>query len=189
MVNSGLDQWIYTHYKRLTQIAGSYTTDNYDLVSYYYMYLSKMGWDKIKNMPQNDKMKYSRVWLRNQSEWENVPFSHMGVNNLGEEYNIKDDKQDCVDIFINAEDTSDHLKDYIIDMTNEWGAEKTDKLLLIKYHYIHSLDISERILFDLVYTKLMTTREVSKHINVPHTSCWLLIKELENKLIKLCLKR
>lgn len=161
-----LHEWITKHYAILNNIANSYSDDGSDIVTYYYIYLEKGGWNKICNLPENEQMKFSRVWLKNTSGYTmNNPFAELKTNNLPEDYEVKD----------------------ILDENYEDECEyNIRRLLIVNYHYTHSLDLTEQILFQLRFVEHMTTRAIAKKINIPHTSTYLHIKKLEDKLKSLC---
>lgn len=192
-----LDQFISDNYTDLKRIAKQSTHLPMDLISYYYIYLKRIGWVKIEKLTHNEKIRFSKTWLKNTSKWSNTPFADLReVNNLIEvngefdpfRSNIVIDESVYDKIMIGAEDTSDNIKEWLMDMTSEYG-DDVDKLILIKYHYHHSLDLSEQILFDLVYTEMLSTRQVAQRIKIPHTSAYLLVKALEKRLQILCTKR
>lgn len=183
-----LNEWFSNNYNILKNIAKQYTKDYSDLVSLYYIYLDKRGWVKISHLTDDELGRFSRKWLKSNSRWQNVEFEQMKVNNLPEYTWVEDLSYYPTDILIDSENSSDKIKEYIRDLSENFGDEGASKIILIKYHYENSLSDHERILFDLTFTEMLTTRGVAKRLRIPHTSTYIMIRDLNKKIIKLCLK-
>lgn len=191
-----LDDWFSEYFKNIRSIARGYTQDWGDLISLYYLYLKKSGWAKVhkgevvpfSQLNEDKKSKLTRKWMKSNSKWDNVDFCEMRVNDLSEEMTQIEDVEfeDPMDILIGAEDINDSVKEWIEDITRRYGEHRANKLIEVRYHYLNSLTLPEKVLYDLTYTQEMTTRSVAKKLGIPHTSCYLMVRDLNNKLKLLC---
>jgi DNA-directed RNA polymerase specialized sigma subunit len=89
-------------------------------------------------------------------------------------------------MIIKAEDVNDSIKEWLEDITLTFGEIRADKLIQLRYHYINNLSLPEKVLYDLTFTNEMSTRQVAQKLNIPHTSTYLMIVDLQNKLRDLC---
>lgn len=184
-------EWIQTNYQLIEKVAKIYGNQWPDLITHFCFYLEK-NWSKFEPMPQPDKVRYMSAWFKKQLKWSNSAVSRDNrINNFTEEdienhnhYQPIDDQ--TLDITILAEDGADDVKAYIIDIEREWGSEKADKIIKVRFHYLKSLNLPDKILYDLYFTQGLTHRAIAQKLNIPLTSSFLMVKELENKLKQLC---
>jgi hypothetical protein len=181
-----VNEWIESEYKNLSKFAKHWSKDNWaDLITHYYIYLTKeKNWIKLSLMPHDEQMKFTQQWMKNSVAWKNSDFTKsLAVNNLDEGYTIKEEVESSVRIEICGEDVDDSVKEWLIDLHENWGDKQIERLVRIRELYLSDkFTITDRILYDMVYKNQMTMRQVSNKINVPLTSVFLLIKNLEQKM-------
>ena len=195
-----IDAWVsdnYSYLDDLTKYNFRYNkNEDMDMISYYYLYLLDRGWRKIYTLSDIDKRKFTKKWFHNTSRWQVLKtkngkptheLGELGVNNIPEDFIFIEEADFQIDIEINSEDLPDYMKDWIVDMTQEFG-ESVDKLILVRYHYLNSLTLPEKVLYDLTYTQMMTIRQIAKKINIPPSATFNMVRDLEKRLKELCLK-
>jgi DNA-directed RNA polymerase specialized sigma subunit len=181
-----VNEWIDAEYKNLSRFAKHWSKDHWsDLITHYYIYLLKeKNWLKISSMPHEEQMKFTQQWMKNSVAWKNSDFSKsLAVNNLEDNYVLREETETCMSIEIQGEDIDDSVKEWLIDLHENWGDKQIERLVRIRELYLSDrFTITDRIIYDMVYKNQMTMRQISTKINIPLTSVFLMIKELEQKM-------
>lgn len=184
--------WVSNNYAQIESVAKIYGPKWPDLVTHFCFYLEK-NWLKFDKMPQPDKIRYMSAWFKKQLNWSNSAVSRDNkTNNFSEEdlethKTFEEPDDQTIDITVLSEEGPEDAKQYIIDIEKTWGSEKADKILKVRFHYLKSLTLTDKILYDLYFTQSLTHRGIAAKLNIPLTSSFLMVKELENKLKDLCL--
>jgi DNA-directed RNA polymerase specialized sigma subunit len=144
-------------------------------------------WDRFNKIPDNDeRLKFTTTWLSRTSNWSKSNFNNEGrVNNLDEEWEIVDGvENDYTDVIIDIED--EVTRELVLDILNKYGEERGRKILSVRYIYLNKLSLQERVLYDLYFTQMLSTRKIASKIGIPVMATYLMISNLKNK-IKECL--
>lgn len=187
-----VNEWFEHNYKNIAKISKYYTTDK-TLITHYYLWLIKHPnrWEKMSEMTSVERMKFTNTWLRNNNGWENSDYSKdKRVNNFGEiwddEYTIEVEYENPLSIEIGSENTSDDIKEWLIDIESNFG-ENADKIILLRKIYLSkNFHTTDRVLYDMYFTDMMSYRDISKKLNIPLSSIHLLVNELKNKIKEKC---
>lgn len=189
-----LNTWIETEYKTISLLAKNYTKTEYKtLVSYYYMYLYT-NWPKLDVMCHTDKMKYTNKWFSNNAKWKGDGRKHSGskfnqdktINNLPEVYDFEIGEDSCKYIEISAENVSDDIKGWLNDIEHTF-CDAGDKIIKVRALYISKyFETTDRVLYDLYFTQLLSGRQIAKKLNIPHSSVHVMLRDLKNKIRTLC---
>jgi DNA-directed RNA polymerase specialized sigma subunit len=160
-----------------------------ELISLMSIYLEK-NWSKFSMIPDGEqRIKFLQIWMKNNVKWSNSEFNNtIRVNNFEEiqfMQNIGDNQKtdDYLDIL--AESTSESLKAYIIDITNEFGEERARKIMAVRSVY-DVLPTESKVLYDLYITRNMTIRSISTLLDIPASSVYTMIKDLKKEIRKKC---
>jgi DNA-directed RNA polymerase specialized sigma subunit len=133
--------------------------------------------------------------MRNNVKWENSEFSkEKKVNNFeeiwDEDYSGREFHYEGMPVEstssmeITAEDTTDDIKLWLIDIHEEWG-DNADKLIRIRKIYL-DMNTTDKVLYDLYFTNMMSTRMIAKKLNIPSSSVHVMLTDLKNKIKVLC---
>jgi hypothetical protein len=178
--------FIQQNYNQLRQMSLVYKPLHDDIMTHLCLYLEN-NWLKFDVIPDNQKLRWLGRWMRNQATWSNSAVNRDNrTNNLPEDQQFELESDDHLSISIMAEDVDDSIKGWIADTNKQFGSDKTDKLIRIKYTYYKSLTLAEQILFNLYFDEMLTHRAIAKRLKIPLTSSFLMVKNLELKLINLC---
>ena len=181
-----VNTWIDKEYKMLSRLAKNWSNDNWrDLITHYYMYLSRpKNWEKFKPLPEEDKIKFTQKWMGNSVKWTNSEFSKsLRVNNLEDEYDIEETTYECeTSLYVSAEDIDESVKEWLVDLHNNWGDEQIHRIVKVREMYLSKMKTEDRVLYDLTYNQQLTLRDISKKINIPLTSVFLMVKNLNEKI-------
>ena len=181
-----VNTWINKEYKMLSRLSKNWTSEHWrDLITHYYIYLSKpKNWSKFEPLPEEEKIKFTQKWMSNSVKWTNSDFSKsLRVNNLDDEYDISEvEVENDTAMYIKSEDIDDTVKDWLCDLHNNWGEEQIIKLVKVREMYLSKMKTEDRVLYDLTYTQEMTLRDISRKINIPLTSVFLMVKNLNEKI-------
>lgn len=80
-----------------------------------------------------------------------------------------------------AETDDPHIKDYIFDLLNNYT--ETEIQNIIKAKLVSStFNRPEKILYEMYFTKRMSTRKIAAAVKLPHSTVYLMIKEMINKV-------
>lgn len=158
-----------------------------DLINHYVEYLDT-NWKKFSNIPDNDeRIKFTQTWMRNQTKWYNSDFNRLHqLNDLGEEWTIPDVEDDHL-LELRCESDREDISIWLVDTYSEYGEWGTNKLIKLRETYL-KLETHEKVLYDLYFTNMNTMRDISDKLDIPLTAVFKMIKELKSKLKALCLK-
>ena len=185
-----VDQWFILHYDTILKLSGYYTDDR-SIITHFYLWLNKPNrFLKIISMPINEQMKFTNTWMRNNSKWENSEFSkEKKINNFDEIWDEDYEGmpvENNISIEIGAENISDDIKLWLIDIEEEWG-DNADKLIRIRKIYL-DMNTTDKVLYDLYFTNMMSTRMIAKKLNIPSSSVHIMLTDLKTKIREGCLK-
>lgn len=174
--------WINTNYKFLYKWSRAWSHSDWsDLLNHYVEYLDT-NWQKFSNIPDNDeRLKFSNQWFKNQTRWHNSDFNRKHkVNDLSGDWSIPDM---CEDHFLELKCESDRedISLWLVDIHNQFGEEGARKLIKVREIYL-TLDTHERVLYDMYFTHMNTMREISDKLSIPLTSVFKMVGELKIKL-------
>lgn len=178
--------WLSNNYAVIAMWSKRWHAEEHgELVSLLSLYLEK-NWSKFSLIPDDvQRIKFLQVWMKNMTRWSNSEFNNgIRVNNLPEVFDITDyESDDSLDIL--AECASPALRNYIIDITNEFGEEGAKKILLVKTVY-DTLPTQLKVLYDLYITKNMTIRGIAKLLDIPNSSVYNMVNNLKKEIKKKC---
>lgn len=156
-----------------------------ELLTHYTLYLEK-NWAKFSLIPDGDeRIKFTQTWLKNNVKWKNSDFNKsIAVNNQAEDFIAPDMAIDhSLDIL--AEDMTDDIKEFIVDLNRRFSEEEVIKIITIRKIYL-SLASHEKVLYDLYFTQMLSIREVAKKLQLPNSSIHVMIVSLRKKIKDLC---
>ena len=177
-----MNRWVTDNYEFLQKWCQNWGRDNWsDLLSHYVIYLHK-NWAKFSNIPDGkERLRFTQTWLKNNSRWRNSEFNkEMIVNNLGEQFTIKDEEEDnLLDVYCES-DRMD-IKMWMLDTYKEFGEERGNKIMEMRKIYL-TLDTHERVLYDLYFTNMKSMREIGTDLSIPLSAVFNMITELKEKI-------
>jgi DNA-directed RNA polymerase specialized sigma subunit len=152
-----------------------------ELLSQMAIYLNK-NWPRFSQIPDGEeRIKFLQTWMKNQVAWYNSDFNKtLRVNNLPEQTEIVDAEYDDL-IELKSEVVRDDIKDWLIDLNQNWNDLEIDRLVKIRKIYL-TLPSHEKVLYDLYFTKMMSMRDIGKKIDLPLSAVYNMIKELKEKI-------
>ena len=185
-----INQWITINYNDLLAYAKRCSSNNYsDLISLFYLYLiSPIGLKKFEMIDDNlGKLKYSYKWMRNNANWRNSEFNKtIRVNNLPDDIEIEDESiNEYIDVI--CENERDDIKELILDMNRTYGEYNANKLLTLRKVYLQ-LETTDKVIWDLYFTEMLTMRGIAKKLDIPLSSIFSMVTDLKKKIKELCLK-
>jgi DNA-directed RNA polymerase specialized sigma subunit len=154
------------------------------------IYLNK-NWPRFSQIPDGEeRIKFLQTWMRNQVAWYNSEFNkNIRVNNLSVDEDIQSDfgrreEQIAYDdlIELKSEVVRDDIKDWLIDLNQNWNDLEIDRLVKIRQIYL-TLPGHQKVLYDLYFTKMMSMRDIGKKIDLPLSAVYNMIKELKEKIL------
>lgn len=156
-----------------------------ELMSLMSIYLEK-NWSIFSNIPDDvQRIKFLQTWMKNNVKWTNSEFSNnIRVNNFSESFTIVD-KSEAQHLEILAENTSEYLKEYIIEITSDFGEEGARKILAVKSVY-NGLPTDLKVLYDLYITKNLSLRDIANLLNIPTSSVYNMVKVLKKEIRLRC---
>ena len=183
-----VDEWFNQNYKAICKIAGYYTDDK-SLITHYYLWLVKHPnrWVKIGSIPHDEQMRFTNTWLKNNTRWASSDFNKENkLNNFDEIWDddYSGEVQESVYMEIGSENTSDDIKEWLLDINNNFG-ERGDILIKIRYIYL-DMETTDKVLYDLYFTNMMSIRGIATKLNIPNSSVHVMLTELKSKLRTLC---
>lgn len=159
-----------------------------ELVSLMSLYLEK-NWSTFSLIPDDiQRIKFLQTWMKNNVRWTNSEFNNsIRVNNLDHNFFEQVVTNQGVDDYLDilAEETSETLKAYIIDITNEFGEERAKKIMAARSVY-DGLATESKVLYDLYITRNMTVRSISALLDIPASSVYNMIISLKKEIRKKC---
>lgn len=159
-----------------------------ELLAHMTLYLEK-NWSKFSTIPDDDqRIKFLQTWMKNTVRWQNSDFNKsIGVNNLDETYTgswvNEGTHEQPYDIM--AEDMTDDIKDFVIDLHRRFDEPDVNKILKIRTIYLQ-LPSHEKVLYDLYFTQMLSIRGVAQKLQLPTSSVHNMIVELRKKIASQC---
>ena len=179
-------EWLQLNYKVISTWARRWHHEEWrELLAFMALYLQK-NWSKFSKIPDGEeRIKWLQTWMKNNVNWSNSEFNKsIAVNNLGEEF----DHQEEIwhqEFDILAEDSSEEIKDFIIDLSRRFDEGEVQKILQIRRAYLLLMP-HERVLYDLYYTQMLSIRAVAKKLNLPPSAVYGMLNDLKKRIIDLC---
>lgn len=129
--------------------------------------------------------KFCQTWMKNNVRWKNSDFNKsIGVNNFDEQCedddNIYEEEFDVL-----AEDLSEDVKDFIIDLNRRFSEVEAGRIILIRQIYL-TLASHERVLYDLYFTQMMSLRQVAAKLQLPLSAVHNMVIDLKKKIQSKC---
>ena len=192
------NDWINENYKLLSLWAKRWSPSDWrELLAHYTLYLEK-NWSKFSLIPDGEeRIKWTQKWFKNTVKWKNSDFNKtIEVNNLNAElYWFGDTEYDFlggsrveqyeVEYDVLAEDLSQDIKDFVIDLKRRFSEQEVIKIITIRKIYL-TLTTPEKVLYDLYFTQELSIRQVAKKLQLPTSSVHVLIVALRKKIKDLC---
>ncbi len=178
--------WFQLNYKVIAmwskRWAGEYWAE---LLSEMTIYLQK-NWIRFSAIPDgNERIKFLQTWMKNQVSWTNSDFNKtIRTNNLPEELDIAEDVSDDL-IELKGEYLREDIKDWLIDLHNNWESKQIDQLIQIRKVYL-TLESHHKVLYDLYFTQMMSMRDIGKKLDLPLSAVYNMIKELKKIITERC---
>lgn len=175
-------KWITDNYKFLQKWSRIWCKDFDDadeLLTLFTIYLST-NWFKYESMSDNDRLRFTQTWMKNNVNWSNSDFNKLKkVNSLNEEWDIEDTYDDLIEV--RCETDREDIKDWLIDLNRNYGEHQVEKLVRLREIYL-TLATHEKVLYDLYWTNENSLREIGKKLNISHMSVWTMINDLKEKI-------
>lgn len=115
------------------------------------------------------------------SKWSNSEYNRLhSVNNLPDNWEIPDSSEDA-HIEVLAEADRDDLKLWMKDLHENFGEDKSNKLMKLRQIYL-KLETHEKVLYDLYFTQMLSLRDIGKKIDLNHMAVYVMVTDLKNKL-------
>lgn len=178
--------WIHLNFKSICQMAKRWHPEEWrELISHFALYLQK-NWSKFSRIPDGDeRLKWTQTWMKNNASWSNSEFNRsIRVNNFEEEFTVREEEWNG-EIETRAEDLTEDLKDFIIDLERRFDEAEVRQIILVRSVYL-TLDTHEKVLYDLYITEMLSIRGVAKKLNLPMSAVYGMINELKTKIKKEC---
>jgi RNA polymerase sigma factor (sigma-70 family) len=163
--------------------------DHMEMISDYYIYISKNCYKKSFDLLEEDDIYYFSIsWLKNNSTKNN----RKRIVDVEKGYILEDTKVvgyngnilssiGSYAIELGAEDMTDDMKAYLLDLQNDWSDSQIIKILGV-YKNLELLESWERILFDMYFMKEMSLRKIGDRVGIPMSSINLMVNKIKEKL-------
>jgi DNA-directed RNA polymerase specialized sigma subunit len=164
-----------------------------ELLSEMSIYLSK-NWIKFSAIPDGEqRIKFLQTWMKNQAKWWNSEFNrNIRVNNLSVDEDIQSDfgrreEQISYDdlIELKSEVVRDDIKDWLIDLNQNWNDLEIDRLVKIRQIYL-ALPSHQKVLYDLYFSQMMSLRDIGKKLDLPLSAVYNMVLELKKNIKEKC---
>jgi hypothetical protein len=179
-------QWLAKNYNTIAFWARKWHAQEWrELLAHLTFYLQK-NWVKFSQIPDGDeRIKFLQTWMKNNVKWKNSDFNKsIMVNNHEDEWSIKDELDETpYDIL--AEDMTDDIKQFVIDINRRFDEADVNKILKIRTIYLQ-LETHDRVLYDLYFTQMLSIRGVAKKLQLPVSSVHVMIVNLRKKIAEKC---
>lgn len=179
-------QWLAQNYNIIAFWARKWHPQEWrELIAHLTFYLQK-NWQKFSLIPDGDeRIKFLQTWMKNNVKWKNSDFNKsIAVNNHDDEWSIKDElDEQPYDIL--AEDMTDDIKQFVIDINRRFDEADVNKILKIRTIYL-MLPSHEKVLYDLYFTQMLSIRGVANKLQLPLSSVHNMIKDLRKKILLQC---
>lgn len=183
---SNASSWVEANWKWIEYWAKRWSWDNWgDLVSHLYIYLDK-NWVKFSAIPDDSqRIKFVQSWFKNSTRWTESEFNKSTrVNNFKDDWSIPDVGEDNL-LEVICESDREDIRDWLVDIHKRWGEVGSNKLIKLRAIYLE-LDTHEKVLWDLYFNKMLSMREIGSKLGLPLSAIYIMIKELKNKVKRLC---
>lgn len=178
--------WIRLNYKIISLWARRWHPDEWrELLAHFSLYLEK-NWSKFSKIPDGEeRIKFTQTWFKNNVKWKNSDFNKsIAVNNFEEQVYFSDSAiEEPIEIL--AEDLSDDIKEFVVDLNRRFSEEEVVKIITIRKVYL-TLAPHERVLYDLYFTQMLSIRQVASKLQLPNSSVHVMIVALRKKIKDLC---
>ena len=174
-------QWLTDNWKSLSTMARrKHPTEWRELMTHFCFYLDK-NWSQFSLMIENDRMRFSNVWMSNNIKWPKSDFNKsIRVNNLPEEdYPIEDTEEHYLDI--GAEDVDDDVKAWMVDISKNYSQLDTIRLFEARRVYL-GLPTHQKVLYTLYFTNMMSLRQIGAKLCLPTSAVHTMLNELKKVL-------
>ena len=178
--------WLTLNFKVIQKMAKRWHPEEWgELISHFALYLRK-NWSKFSKMPDGEeRLKFTQTWMKNNVSWSNSEFNRsIRVNNFSEDYAPIEDLWSG-DIETRAEDLSEDLKEFVVDLERRFDEVEVRRIILIRSVYL-TLDTHEKVLYDLYFSQMLSIRGVAKKLNLPMSAVYGMLNDLKNKIQKEC---
>lgn len=181
--------WLEQNYKVISMWAKRWHPEEWrELVAFLSFYLQK-NWSRFSTIPDGDqRIKFLQTWMKNNVKWKNSDFNKsISVNTMDENWDGTSSKEglDEVPFDIIAEDISDDVKAFIIDIERRFSEKEVEKIIKVRKIYL-TLPSHEKVLYDLYFTQMLSIRGVAKQLDLPLSSVHNMILQLRKKILDLC---
>lgn len=174
--------WLTNNWKPLSTMARrKHPTEWRELMTHFCFYLDK-NWPQFSLMVENDRMKFSNVWMSNNIKWPKSDFNKsIRVNNLPEEdYPIEDLEEQYLEII--AEDIDDATKEWMIDISKNYSSLNQFRIFKVRQIYLE-LPTHQKVLYNLYFTDMMSLRQIGAKLCLPTSAVHTMLNELK-KILK-----
>lgn len=177
------DLWIKNNYTFLETWSKRWSPEDWaNLLSLYCIYIHS-NWSKFSAIPDNEeRIRFSQTWMKNQVNWYNSDFNKtLRVNNLPEQTEVVDGEYDDL-IELKSEVVRDDIKDWLIDLNQNWNDLEIDRLVKIRKIYL-TLPGHQKVLYDMYFSNMLSMRDIGKKLDLPLSAVYNMIKELKEKIL------
>lgn len=153
-----------------------------ELLSQMAIYLNK-NWSRFSQIPDGEeRIKFLQTWMKNQVNWYNSDFNKtLRVNNLPEQTEVVDVEYDDL-IELKSEVVRDDIKDWLIDLNQNWNDLEIDRLVKVRKIYL-TLPGHQKVLYDMYFSNMLSMRDIGKKLDLPLSAVYNMIKELKEKIL------
>lgn len=152
-----------------------------DLVAHLIIYLDK-SWLKFSRIPQADRVKFIQKWMKNMVNWSrsdfNKEFNQYATCQLDESH-AKIGYDQMIDVISDGD--RDDIKEWLADIYSNWGDDDAMRLIKMREIYM-KLPTTDKVIWDLYFTRQMSLRKIAKHLGINHMSVHWMVTDLKNKI-------
>lgn len=175
-----LDSWFTSNYKFIEKWCKIWVkVDSHELISHYYIYLTE-NWYKIESISQEEKLKFTNYWLKNNARWSNSEFNRTRKISYDEIENWDEPEDNLIEV--RCESDREDINNWLVDLFKNHCESDVERLVLLREIYLE-LQLHEKVLWDLYFTNMMSMRDISDKIRIPLSSVFEMIKKLKEKII------
>lgn len=179
-------QWLEQNYKTISMWARRWHPEEWrELLAFLTIYLQK-NWHKFSKIPDGDeRIKFLQTWMKNNVKWKNSEFNKsIAVNDQFEDPKFNEEAWSG-DVEIAAEDISEDVKEFIIDLDRRFDEEEVKRILMIRSVYL-ILKPHEKVLYDLYFTKMLSLRNIARQLSLPLSAVYGMVNDLKKKIKDEC---
>jgi len=177
--------WLNFNYKLISMWAKRWSPENWrELLTDLSFYLQK-NWIRFNAIPEPDKIKFLQAWMKNQVGWWNSEFNRgLQVNNLSDDFTPNESNYDDF-IELRAEVYREDIKEWLIDLHNNWSDEQIKLLVKVRQVYLE-LPSHQKVLYDLYFSQMMSLRDIGKKLDLPLSAVYNMVLELKKNIKEKC---